>query len=371
MNKFYKLVLSTIVVGFTFSSCTKEEEQKPKGAFENGIFVSNEGSYGNSNASVSFIDSKGNVSQNIFDATNNRPLGDVLQSITIYNDLAYLVVNNSNKVEIVDADTFEEVGFARVDGGRFAAGNNGKVYVSQWIDGSKGKVTVIDTKDFSTSEVTEGIGNGPEAVLSVNDEIWITNVGTYTLNPYVAIDDSTVSVINTLKGGVSNIILKDENGLVGYNPSSIIADYQGDIWVLAKGKWGASAMLFEIDATSKIIKNSVVLASNQKPSKIVLFGTNMYYGVAYGSTEIFKIDIENMVVPSIPFIKEDIDVVDTSAQYPTLPSLYGLGIDDEGNIYAGFAPDFSNNGFVKKYDMSGNEIAKYEVGIGPNGVVFN
>jgi hypothetical protein len=48
-----------------------------------------------------------------------------------------------------------------------------------------------------------------------------------------------------------------------------------------------------------------------------------------------------------------------------------LGIDDEGNIYAGFAPDFSNNGFVKKYDMSGNEIAKYEVGIGPNGVVFN
>ena len=370
MNKFYKLALSAIVVGFTLSSCTKEEE-KTTGAFENGIFISNEGAFGNSNASVSFINSKGEVSQNIFKETNNRNLGDVLQSATIYNDLTYLVVNNSNKVEIVDANTFEEVGSARVDGGRFAVGKNGKIYISQWVSGKTGKVTVIDEKDFSTEEITEGLGNGPEAVINVNDEVWVTNVGTYTLNPYVAIDDSTVSVINTANYDVSKIVLKDKDGNVGFNPSSIVVDYQGDVWVLAKGKWGASAMLFEIDATSKDIKNSVILASNQKPSKIVLFGTNMYYGVAYGSTEIFKIDIENMVVPSIPFIKEEIDIVDPSAQYPTLPSLYGMDIDEDGNIYAGFAPDFLGNGFVKKYDMSGKEIAKYESGIAPNGVVFN
>ena len=370
MNKFYKLVLSTIVVGLTLTSCNKDDEEQSKGAFENGIFVSNEGTFNSSNASISFIGADGEVSQNIFKETNNRPLGDVLQSLTIHNDLVYLVVNNSNKIEIVEVNTFKEVGAVKVDGGRYAAGNNGKIYISQWVNGKSGKVTVVDEKDFSTKEITTGIGNGPEAIISVNDEVWLTNIGTYTL-AYVAIDDSTVSVINTKNDDVSKIILKDKDGNIGFNPSSIITDYQGDVWVLAKGKWGASAMLFEIDATSKEIKNSVILAPNQKPSKIVLFGTNMYYGVAYGSTEIFKIDIENMVVPSIPFIKEDIEIVDPSAQYQTLPSLYGMGIDNEGYIYASFAPDFSGSGFVKKYDMSGKEISKYEVGIGPNGVVFN
>jgi len=372
MNKFYKVVLSAIVVGFSLTSCNKDDSQpESKGAFENGVFVTNEGAMGNNNASVSFIGEDGKVQQGIFKSVNNRDLGDVLQSMTIIDDKVYLVVNNSNKVEVVDADTFKEVAAVGVEGCRYAAGYNGKVYVSQWINGKSGKVTVIDENNFSTKEITEGIGNGPEAIINVNDEIWVTNVGTYIAEPYVSIADSTVSVINTKNDAVSKIILTDKEGNVGYNPSSIVKDFEGDIWVLAKGKWGASAMIFEIDAISKNIKNSVILSQGQNPTKIIISGKKLYYGVAYGSTKIYLMDLENMMVPSDPFIEEKIDVVDPDAEYPTLPSLYGMGIDDDGNIYAGFAPDFKSNGFVKKYDSTGKEVAKYDAGIGPNGVVFN
>ena len=128
-------------------------------------------------------------------------------------------------------------------------------------------------------------------------------------------------------------------------------------------------MLFEIDATSKLIKNSIKLLSSQKPSKILYYANNIYYGVSYGSTDVYRMDLSSMIVPSEPFIKEEVEDRDPTDY--VLPSLYGLSIDNNGNIFACYAPDFTGNGFVKKYDSTGKEIATFETGVGPNGVVFN
>ena len=45
----------------------------------------------------------------MFFQTNGTPLGDVVQSITQFNNNAYVVVNNSNKIEVIDITNFSSI----------------------------------------------------------------------------------------------------------------------------------------------------------------------------------------------------------------------------------------------------------------------
>src|SRR5688500_15237380 len=103
--KFYALILVT-VLSVSFSSCDDDDSQ-PKGKFEDGVFVVNEGNFQDANGTISHVSSDGTVTQDLFGSENNGlALGDVVQSMTIDSDFAYIVVNNSNKMEVVNANTF-------------------------------------------------------------------------------------------------------------------------------------------------------------------------------------------------------------------------------------------------------------------------
>ena len=73
------------------------------GSFANGTFVLHEGNFQGGNASLSFLNNfTGIMSNGVFTAVNSIPLGDVGQSMTIWDDKGYIVVNNSGKIEVVD-----------------------------------------------------------------------------------------------------------------------------------------------------------------------------------------------------------------------------------------------------------------------------
>src|SRR5688572_27698030 len=92
-----------------FVAC--DDEEKVKGEFDNKVFVINEGNYLDADGTVSAIDPRsGVVVHDIFGSVNEgRALGDVVQAMTIHEDKAYIVVNNSNKIEVVNANTFESI----------------------------------------------------------------------------------------------------------------------------------------------------------------------------------------------------------------------------------------------------------------------
>ena len=96
------------------ASCKKDTpavDNNPDIIKEHGVFIVNEGNYTWSNASVSFYNFvNGQYFEDVFDEVNNRPLGDVAQSIAVSNGKAYIVVNNSNKIEIVDLNYFHFCG---------------------------------------------------------------------------------------------------------------------------------------------------------------------------------------------------------------------------------------------------------------------
>src|SRR6056297_2942605 len=75
---------------------------------ENGVYVSCEGNFMYGNGSLSFYNTETKkVTNQLFYARNNAPLGDVVQSLSMFQDLLFVVVNNSGKIYIADAETAE------------------------------------------------------------------------------------------------------------------------------------------------------------------------------------------------------------------------------------------------------------------------
>jgi len=355
MNKFYKLALSAIVVGLSFTSCKKEDTSK--GAYENGIFIINEGGFNNGNASVSFIAEDGIVQQGIFKATNGRDLGDTFQSMFIKDNKGFLVLNNSDKVEIVDVNTFKEEGvISDLNSPRYMTSAAGKLYLSQWNGwGEKGSVQVIDPSTYKVESTIE-VGVAPEGVLKVGNRVWVANS-----------TDNTISILNTDLDKVA-FTLNLQNA---ESPKQMVLDEDGDVWVLCSGSAvydynppyslisETSSYLVEFNPSTKEVKSRIELSENQHYSSLSIndSGNVLYYGAGYGTNGIFKIRISDTYAPSVPLIKG---------------SFYGFNVDKSGFIYGCIAPSFKEAGTVKKYyATTGEVVTSYVAGIGPNGVVFN
>lgn len=74
------------------------------------LLVLNQGNFQWNNAGLDLISyNNDSIYSNAFYSINNRNLGDVLQSATHIGKQIYLVVNNSGKVEVLNAQTFESV----------------------------------------------------------------------------------------------------------------------------------------------------------------------------------------------------------------------------------------------------------------------
>ena len=102
-----------VILSITLASCKKpKHDDAGITTISQKVYVLNEGSYGNGNASVSIYDASNNKMYNdlFSDANKGRPIGDVLQSLTLINGKAYFVVDNSEKIEITDTYPLTSIG---------------------------------------------------------------------------------------------------------------------------------------------------------------------------------------------------------------------------------------------------------------------
>ena len=172
-NNFLIIILSAALL----MSCQNDSINPniPIGLYDNGYFVTNEGNFGTGNGSVSFIDESGLVSNNVFEQTNSFSLGDVVQYMQIINDNAYIVVNNSSKIEVANIDSMTYI--ATINGltsPRYILQvSQEKAYVSDW---GIGGLHVIDLNTNSTIS-TINTGQGPEKMLLKGNKAYVCNVG--------------------------------------------------------------------------------------------------------------------------------------------------------------------------------------------------
>tara|TARA_B100000767_G_scaffold149011_1_gene140339 strand:+ start:68 stop:1174 length:1107 start_codon:yes stop_codon:yes gene_type:complete len=347
MNIFKTLILTSVIL----TSCTKDnlDSTNYDGLYNDGYFVTNEGNFNTGNGSISFVDEYGVVENDVFASNNSFVLGDVVQSMTIINDNAYIVVNNSNKIEIASVDSMNYVGTIEVGFPRYIKQvSDDKAYITSWGTGFGSEVKVLD---LNTNTIVNTIicGVGPEAIEVSNGYAYVCNIGGYSVNNTISIIDvSSDMVITTLE-------LSDK-------PNSVVVDVDENIWVLTKGtteydeNWNTVAVspgsLYKIN--NNVVVQEFTFPLGDYASNLVInnSGNVLYYSCAGA---VFSLEVNSSELNIDPIINK---------------SFYGLGFNDN-YIYGASAPSFTQSGLSYRYTTNGIVVDSVNVGIGPNGYCFN
>jgi YVTN family beta-propeller protein len=356
MKKLHQLVLLLLLISGTslLTSCENEDNEPTlPPAVLSGIFVVNEGAFMQGNGSISFLSYDSNYYNNdLFKSANNLPLGDVVQSMCIYNRMGYICVNNSQKLEVVNMVDFKRTAKITIGSPRYFIGYSNRGYVSDWSDNT---VKVIDLTS-NTIFKTIPCGNGPEQMLGYSQSMFVCNGGGFST-------DSTVTVIDVPSLNVKDTII------TGVNPSSLVMDANNKLWVLCSGTTGPDyqpntaddigGKLMQIDPLTYTILKVFNFAQGDHPIKLTkdVSGQTLYWlhGSGGYTGSLRKLNINDTQLPTTNFINRD---------------FYGLGIrTDNNDIYCG-VPSFSQNSYMHHYTASGTLIDSLAVGIGPNGFVF-
>lgn len=335
-----------LLISLLFAACLDDDNPPIWGELDNHIFVLNEGGFGSSNGSLTAVSREtGVVWDDIFEQVNGFKLGDVVQSMTVHNGKAYIIVNNSGKIEVADASTLESIG--TIDGSPspryFLPINDDKAYVTNYIDEGS---TTLDIIDLKTNEITKTIPTawGEQMVMS-DGKVFVGVMNSYDL---MVIDAATDEVIETIS--------------VTYAPNSLQIDKNGKIWVLSDGGY----YNYDLPALRRI--NPITLETeeiftfasiNARPEELAINGAadQLYF---LESGKVWTMSINETALPSSPFITSDMSV------------FYGLGVDPATDyIYTTDAADYQSKGSVFYYRTDGTQIDDFKAGIVPGGFCFN
>ena len=335
---------SLCILSVTFLLSCGDDDSAPLGAYENGVFVVNEGNFLEGDGSVTYYNrSSGVIDQTIFDKVNDIPLGDVFQSAFVHNGLTYLIVNNSNKVEVVDSYTFESrFSITDLQLPRYMTVYNSIGYLTEWVSFTEaGRVSIID---LATGEIGDRItvGFGAEDVEILSNKAYVTNNF-----------EGTMSVINLEDQSVQTISLSD-------GPGQIVTDKNGAIWVACAGGFAANnGAIHKINTSNNTVSASFELNVNILSRLVIDNSGSTIYFISGNSVYAHGIDDTNLSDQAIVTIN-------------TATSLYGLGLDPATDIlYISDSKAFLENGTVYRYNLDGSQIDSFESGRGPNGFVFN
>ncbi len=341
--------LCTLVIAFT-SSCEKDNQEEnpvppPVSGYINGYYIVNEGPFMTGSGTVDFVTRDGKKYRNLFLTSNDgQVLGNLVQSVAVIGAQTCVVVNNSNKVEIVDTKTFVKMlTIDNLPSPRYIIeGDENNAYISCWGDNS---IKIVNLNGF---EVIGSIPvNGPEKMMKVNNQVWVLSQGGLSV-------DSTISMIDFASQAILQTIQ------VYPQPSGIQQDKNGNIWVMCTGRnaWhpggNSNGHLLCIDPVNySILKNIAFPSIENHPEELVINGTGdiLFYRYTGG---IYKIGI-------------DADEPEIVAFVVRANGFYTLAYDPLDNILYGTDPlDYIQNGWVFRYNAdNGVIIDSTEAGIIP------
>lgn len=339
--------LAVLTLAFVACKSGKDEEKPRIGTYEKGTIILSEGRFGKGEAAVTYYNKAGNkLEQEVFKKANNRPLGDVGQSMTFYDNKYYIVVNNSNKIEVVDMEFKSVATFENLVMPRYIEFHSGKCYVSCWgTGGVDGHIAVLSPAT-GDKLATIKTGNGPEVMKIIGNKLYVANSGGFST-------DSVVSVINTTSDQVEKTIQ------VGSNPVDLDLDSDNMLWVLSGGKYNSSwtevsgAGLAKINTKTDEVATKIDFPVSAAGARsLCSCGNNLYYLFNGGINKINK----------------------SATEAPTAPYISGNYYDlfyNNNNLYACNAFKFDVPG--KVYELktdNGSCTDSVTTGIGPSHILF-
>ena len=355
----FKLIIRMLVLimlNVTIISCNKNNDFGEQSTDTSnyipakGVFIISEGNYTWGNGIISFYNFNTHaIANDIFYAVNKRPLGDVPVSMQQMNEFIYIVVNNSGKIEVVSPIDFTSV--------KTITGMTSPRFIQQ-IDNNKAYVSdlqspVINILNLQTNTITGQINTGKstDRMLLFNNMVLVCNWSQY----YVHQNNNTVQVINTNTDKLIDSIV------VGKEPNSMVFDKNNKMWVLCSGGYNNEEIpsLVCINPNTLSVEKTILFASKYlSPTSLAINATKDT--LFYINTDIYKMSINDIVLPSTPFIAKGSHL------------FYSLAVSPSTNeIFISDAIDYTQNGFVYSYNANGIALDSVRAGIIPSWFSFN
>ncbi|UYW00478.1 hypothetical protein K5I29_07915 [Flavobacterium agricola] len=331
-----KKIFGLALVASLLFSCSSDDNKSGNadGAvnYSEGIIVLNEGNFLSTNASVSWID-KGitAIKNNIYFDANQLELGDVAQSLAFSDDLVFIVVNNSNVVEVVNKKDFKKVTTIteQLNNPRYALVENGLLYVTN----SNKTITVYNTNSFTLVK-TITLDFAGELLVESNNKIYVGS------NPYSA---GKLAIINAATQAVENTIAFDAS-VKG------LSEENGQVYVLTSG---AITTIETITNNAVSKTNTFALAG---ANYLVEDRDNLYFTSNLG---VYEISLAQLAQNASA--KELFKVADGGWS-----ALYGFNVID-GKVFTSDANAFTEESTITIYNTSGSVLATFKGGLGTNG----
>jgi len=341
-----KIYFLFAIIGTIMVSCRKDTPPSlPQGSVNGGkrLVICDEGGFGYNNAAVSVYDPTNNSTViNAYAAANsNQSLGDVLQSVTEFNDKYYFVVNNSGKVIVSDKNFVRLATISGFISPRYIlVVSNNKAYVSNLVLPTNANQTnYIQVLDIATNTISKSIrlDGWTEQMVQSYGKVYVTNQ-----------NKKYVYVLDALNDGLDSIY-------VGSTNACIVKDANEKLWVScnASAANNVSARLIRINPIADTIEATISLQTTQNSiSRLCINGdgTTLYYLM----NDVYKMDINAAVCPTTGIIAQ------------STHTFYGLCIDPaDETIYVSDAVDYNSNGKLYRYQSNANYIGTYTTGIIP------
>jgi YVTN family beta-propeller protein len=340
-----KNIIRIICISIAIVSCSKEPVIPPSNyTFGGGVLILNEGNFRGGNGSLSFYSyDSSKIYNDLFYSVNGRPLGDVPNAILIIEDKAYIVVNNSGKIEVIDKESL--VSKATINGlispRNMTIIDNNKAYVSSLYSDS---VAIISLANNSISGYIN-LRRTSEAITAVaGNKAYVSNWS----------GGHEIMVINTINDKVIDSIT------VGVEPESMVRDNTGMLWVLCNGGW-ARQNFAELDviniSTNKVDRKYVFSTIEASPTclRIDPLGQTLYYL----DNGVRQMNINAGYLPAAPIIPA------SGANF------YKIAINPvNSDIFITDAGDYTQPGYVLIYKYIGVFISKVKADIIPGSMFF-
>ena len=332
-----------------------------------GFYLLNEGNMSMNKAALDYMDFEtGIYEKEVFRTANPEEvggLGDVGNDMGIYGSKLYVVVNASNKVEVLDVNTRKKIKQINVDNCRYIKFYNGKAYLTTYLgvigdpDAANGKIMEIDTTSLSVTR-SVNVGRQPEELVIHNDKIYVANSGGYSPPNY----ESTVSVVDIASFEETKRIE------VEINLHRMQIDSEGDIYVSSRGDYYETpSKLFVIDTEIDEVTESFDLAVSNMTifdDIMYIYSTEFSYVTGENTISYNRLDTKTETILTDSFISdEDKDLI-------KIP--YGITINPETkDILITDAKDYVTPGTLYCFSSEGAFKWSVETGDIPNKVVFN
>jgi lipoprotein len=343
-----------------------------------GMYLVNEGNMGSNKCTLDYLDyTEGIYMRNIYPERNPtivKELGDVGNDVQIYGNKLYIIVNCSNKVEVLDARTGVRIKQIEIPNCRYICFRREHAYVSSYVAGvlidpnaPLGAVFKIDTASLQVVDKVT-VGYQPEEMVVLGDYLYVANSGGYRV-PYY---DNTVSVVE-FEG-----FRQEQQIVVGLNLHRIKADKYGKLWVSSRGNYNdiyspygsVPSNLFVLDKRVGYNEMIVTDTINVPCSNMAIHGDSLYLyshdydNITQQSTLTYGIiNIKTKKVVSKNFIT---DGTEKEIKMP-----YGISIHPEtGDIYVTDAKNYVSTGTLSCYNKEGKRKWRVSTGDIPAHMVY-